>query len=75
MEIGYCLDGSSHKQSSAVLVRYGKALSPAIADCLGCQTDQQLTRMGIGYKQYDGWFADLDVALVPSRVDVYWSYC
>jgi hypothetical protein len=29
-------------QSPAVLVRYGKALSPAIADCLGCQTDQQL---------------------------------
>ena len=35
-------------QSPAVLVRYGKALSPAIADCLGCQTDQQPTRIQAG---------------------------
>ena len=39
--------GSQPQQFLVLLVRYGKALSPAIADCLGCQTDQQLTRMKI----------------------------
>ena len=73
MEIGYCLDGSSHKQSPAVLVitesvtghvpknlSVGRTLKEHVA------ADQQPTRMGI---ETNREIAGTETSLsVPSRV-------